>query len=154
MDVNLGDGTITFNGKNGNFFIQPTALSFGWGGSLELPPEKNAIRSFSVNQIVVDFDIGGPNFLSLKVSYAQGVKNIAEEAYIDGTKVQATGETDLEVTVNTHRWPRIVAAIGAVYVLFQAGVLETVYTGAPVLAKRLVSIAQRIPQWLQPLFAH
>ncbi len=152
VDVNLGDGTITFNGKNGNFFIQPTALSFGWGGSLK--PDNLNPNVINVNQTVIDFDLGGPNFLSLKVSHAEGSQMITKEGYVENTKVQEVGETDLEVTVNVHRWPRVVAAVGAVYVLFQAGVLEAVSAGIPVLAERLVPATQKIFQFLQqaPLY--
>ncbi len=31
-------------------------------------------------------------------------------------------ETDLDVTMNVHRWPRIIAVVAAVYFVFQAGV--------------------------------
>lgn len=143
VDINLGDGTITFNGKNGNFFIQPTALSLGWGGNLK-PDSLNVVK---VNQTVADFDLGGPNFLSIKVSYAEGIQTI-KEGYVEGTKVQSAEETDVEVTVNVHRWPRVVAAVGAAYVLFKVGALEAVKVGVPVAAEKAFQFLQQVSQLL------
>ena len=147
VDVDLSDGTITFNtGPNSSFFIQPSALSIGWKSSgLPITNKGNPNKqTVAINQTVVDFDLFvGTNMLSLKVSHAVGSEK-STTFNLNGTEVKQTSETELDVTMNVHRWPRIVAAIAALYFVFQGGVA--------IAAPRVVPwILEKIPA-LVPVF--
>lgn len=141
VDINLGDGTITFNGKNGNFFIQPTTLSFGWGTSIyQSTDATTGIIHHTVNRKVVDIDLFGENMLSFKVSHATGTED-SRIANINGTDVKETLETELNVTVNVHRWPRVIAAVAAVYFVFEAGVTAIAPRVLPWAVEKIPAIA-------------
>lgn len=43
---------------------------------------------------------------------------------------------------------RVVVAVGAAYILFQAGALEAVYAGVPVAAEKAFQLLQQVPQLL------
>lgn len=135
VDIDLSDGTITLNGRNSSFFIQPGALSFGWGSSSIDPSSIDpnlAINNQAINRTVVYFDLLGKNWCSLKVSYATGTQS-SRVFNINGTEVQETQNTKLDITIHVHRWPRIVATVAAGYVVFETGV---------------VSVAPRVLPWL------
>ncbi len=76
VDLNLGNGAITFQGKNSSFFVQPSALSFGWESKFDspLPSQQEGPNVRSISRTVVDFDLLGENLLSLKVSHAAGTE--------------------------------------------------------------------------------
>ena len=148
VDVDLSDGTITFNtGPNSSFFIQPSALSIGWKSSSPPPgnvtPPNPDVQIASINQTVIDVDLFGKNMLSFKVSYATGMER-SQVFNVNGTDVRKTSETDLDVTINVHRWPRIVMAAAALYFVFEAG--------AAAIAPRVIPwMVEKVPA-LAPLF--
>jgi len=148
VDVDLSDGTITFNtGPNSSFFIQPSALSIGWKSSSPPPgnvtPPNPDVQIASINQTVIDVDLFGKNKLSFKVSYATGMES-SRVVNVNGTDVKITDEKDLDVTINVHRWPRIVMAAAALYFVFAAG--------AAAIAPRVIPwMVEKVPA-LAPLF--
>jgi hypothetical protein len=148
VDVDLSDGTITFNtGPNSSFFIQPSALSIGWKSSSPPPgnvtPPNPDVQIASINQTVIDVDLFGKNMLSFKVSYATGMER-SQVFNVNGTDVRKTSETDMDVTINVHRWPRIVMAAAALYFVFEAG--------AAAIAPRVIPwMVEKVPA-LAPLF--
>jgi|GEM_PF-5510238 len=148
VDVDLSDGTITFNtGPNSSFFIQPSALSIGWKSSSPPPgnvtPPNPEVQIASINQTVIDVDLFGKNMLSFKVSYATGMES-SRVVNVNGTDVKITDEKDLDVTINVHRWPRIVMAAAALYFVFEAG--------AAAIAPRVIPwMVEKVPA-LAPLF--
>ncbi len=148
VDIDLSDGTVTFNvGDNSSFFIQPGALSFGWKSS-NPPPKQIAIvasnvQTVTVNQTVVDFDLFGKNMLSLKVSH--GIGNEDSQVFdVNGTEVKRIVETKLDVAVSVHRWPRVIAAATALYFVW-----DGVVAVAPLAWEKAVAIGAAIWTWLQ-----
>jgi hypothetical protein len=150
VDIDFSDGTITFNGKNTSVFIQPGALSFGWGSSLS----SNKSNVVSINHTVVDFDVIGPNALSLKVSHVEGNQTVIKDDFIQGTKVQLKGEDTIEVEISIHRWPRILATAMSVYVLFQTGALQVVRVGGTALVEGIIYAVQQLSRFLQQVPVH
>ena len=145
VDVDLSDGTITFNtGPNSSFFIQPSALSIGWKSSSPPPgnvtPPNPDVQIASINQTVIDVDLFGKNMLSFKVSYATGMER-SQVFNVNGTDVRKTSETDLDVTINVHRWPRIVMAAAALYFVFEAGAAAIAPRAIPWMVEKVPALA-------------
>jgi hypothetical protein len=68
-----------------------------------------------VEVTTVDLDIGGSNWLSVKISEARGVA-VSERHQIGDGQVEITSTTLGEVTMNVHRWTRTVAVVVGVTV--------------------------------------
>ena len=123
LDLDFSDGTITFSGNNNSLYIQPAALNMGWSTSSNLRTITSNGMTFEesvVNKTTVDIDLFGENMFSFKVSNAVGNK-ISQTVNVDGTDIQRVQATDLDVSLKVHRWPRIIAAAAAVYLVFEVG---------------------------------
>jgi hypothetical protein len=115
VDVNFSNGRLTLRGRPNaegvqvGFFLQPGSLSFGWTNSSplagQLAMSQTAQSARAVNITTVDFDIGGQDWLSFKVSEASGVAVSERHPFQDG-EFQITNTTLDEVSIQTHRWPR------------------------------------------------
>jgi hypothetical protein len=140
VDIDFSDGTITFNGKNTSVFIQPGALSFGWGSSIYQGTTQDGTIYHAINKNVVDIDVFGKNMLSFKVSHMTGTE-ASRIAQVDGTDVKKTLETEVDVAINVHRWPRVIVGAAAVYFAFEAGVTVVAPRVLPWVAEQITAVA-------------
>jgi hypothetical protein len=147
VDFNFSDGRITFKGKpkpdgsRVNYFIQPFALSVGQISSI---PDKKIPNIRYVNVSTFDFDVLSlKNWASLKVSQSTGTSTSKPITLPTGETIEESESTQLQTTVNIHRWPRILVIAGvAVYVWTAAGVgvaLETL-ASAPLVQQAIQAI--------------
>ncbi|GAB4549055.1 MAG: hypothetical protein Fur002_26140 [Anaerolineales bacterium] len=137
LDIDFSDGTITFSGEHNSVFIQPGALSFGWSSGTNPTKLPNGSLRKTINTTTVDFDLLGKNWCSLKVSHASGPET-TRVVNLDGTEIQETDSITMNVTMNIHRWPRIVAVAGAVYLVWPA--VAAALTMAPALADKIAPV--------------
>jgi hypothetical protein len=89
---------------------------------------------------VIDVDLFGKNMLSFKVSYATGMES-SRVVNVNGTDVKITDEKDMDVTINVHRWPRIVMAAAALYFVFEAGAAAIVPRVIPWMVEKVPALA-------------
>jgi hypothetical protein len=64
------------------------------------------------------------------------------------------GEDTIEVEINIHRWPRILATAMSVYVLFQTGALQVVRVGGTALVEGIIYAVQQLSRFLQQVPVH
>lgn len=102
--------------------------------------EPSAEPQVMKNATVVDLDLLGKNWCSLKVSHATGNETV-KVFNVDGTEVEHTTEREWDVTINVHRWTRIVAVAAAVYFVFEAGVAAVAPRVLPWIGKTIPALA-------------
>jgi len=137
IDVNLANGRVTFrlpktdDQTTREFFVQPGALSFGWSELMRPSPITNEDglvgTSRPVGVTVIDVDIGGANWLSLKVSQAGGAA-VSTSHVVGEQEFRHTTTNLTDGTVTVHRWTRLVP-IGIVAVLLLLPTPEDLVAG-------------------------
>jgi hypothetical protein len=124
VDLNFSNGRITFkgtpdaNGRRTNYFVQPFALS---AGHISVTPlvENPQVKRVDVSTYDIDL-LSLKNWASLKVSQATGTSISHLHTLPTGEEVEESEGFQLKVTVNIHRWPRILVIAGAVIYLWEA----------------------------------
>lgn len=93
LDINFSNGRITLQGEEKtdgsrvDYFIQPSALSFGQ--IISTPTDRPDIRV--VNVSTIDIDVLGKNWASLKVSQSIGTSTSKTYTLPTGETIEASG---------------------------------------------------------------
>lgn len=127
LGINASNGTISLDrGDNTSLFLQPFSLSGGWTSSSNSEKLSGDISRKLVNQTTIDIDLVGKNWCSFKYVTSTGTE-ITEAIHWQGTEIQRTSSSSLDVTMSVHRWPRIILGAAVAYFAWPAIVVAGTY---------------------------
>jgi hypothetical protein len=130
LNINLSNGRVTLRGSEDDYgnrkdwFLQFGSLSFGSIISRPTSPGRLPEDVDSGSQISVttfDFDYFGSNWLSWKLSQAQG-ETLSTVHRVGAVDVKHTSTNLAQIDMRVFRHPRLIAIAGGLFVLGKAGI--------------------------------